>query len=292
MALCAVIAVFSLVGFENATSLGEEARDPLRTIPRAVIWSVVLAGTFFGICVYGEVFATRGAHPSLDRLTTPLDTVAGLTGVPWLRIPIDAGALFSAFSVALASLNAGGRVLCAMGRSGLLPAPLAHVHATHRSPSIALTVFAGVSLVLCAGMLLAGLSSSDAFNDTATLGSFGFIAIYLAVAAGAPLYLKRLGELRGRHVAVAAIAVLCSWFQRSEASIPCRRRRSTRFRISLPCILCLGRFGCGAAAHSCRKAIRIAIRASASRYETPRLGKRRRKAANVRAGVRRGILVA
>ena len=39
IALGVVLAIFSLVGFESATSLGEEARDPLRTIPAAVIWS-------------------------------------------------------------------------------------------------------------------------------------------------------------------------------------------------------------------------------------------------------------
>ncbi|MEO6990814.1 MAG: APC family permease, partial [Candidatus Baltobacteraceae bacterium] len=177
VALAAVIAIFSLVGFESATSLGEEARDPLRTIPAAVIWSVILAGTFFVVCVYAEVFATRGANPPLDKLTTPLDTIAALAAVPWLRIPIDIGALFSAFSVALASLNAGARVLFAMGRSELLPPFLGRVHPTHKSPHLALSLFATINFVVCAGMLFGGLSPSDAFNDTATLGSFGFIAI-------------------------------------------------------------------------------------------------------------------
>jgi amino acid transporter len=59
-------------------------------------------------------------------------------------------------------------------------------------------------------MLAAGLSPIDAFNDTATLGSFGFIAIYAFVALGAPLYLKRRGELKPHHVvvAVATLALL------------------------------------------------------------------------------------
>ena len=42
-----VLAIFALVGFESATSLGSEAKDPLRNIPRAVTWSGIFAGLFF-----------------------------------------------------------------------------------------------------------------------------------------------------------------------------------------------------------------------------------------------------
>ena len=50
-----VLSMFSFVGFESATTLGAEARDPLRTIPRAVIQCAVLAGIFFMLCSYSEV---------------------------------------------------------------------------------------------------------------------------------------------------------------------------------------------------------------------------------------------
>jgi amino acid transporter len=207
--LGAVLAIFSLVGFESATSLGEEAHEPLRTIPAAVIWSVLISGAFFVLCVYAQVLVTRGHVPPLDKLTTPLDTIAQLSGVPWLRIPIDVGALFSSFSVALASLNAGARVLFTMGRSGLLPARLGRSHPVHKSPFVALSAFALVNLAVTATLYAFGRSASDAFGDTATLGSFGFIAIYFAISVGAPVYLRRTGELRASHVVVAAIAVAC-----------------------------------------------------------------------------------
>ncbi len=207
--LGAVLAIISLVGFESATSLGEEAHDPLRTIPAAVIWSVIISGAFFVLCVYSQVLVTRGHVPPLDKLTTPLDTVAQISNVPWLRIPIDVGALFSSFSVALASLNAGARVLFTTGRSGLLPARLGRSHDTHKSPYVALSAFAILNLLVTWVLYLAGRSAVDAFGDTATLGSFGFIAIYFAIAAGAPVYLHRTGELRPSHVVVAAIAIAC-----------------------------------------------------------------------------------
>jgi amino acid transporter len=201
--LGAVVAIFSLVGFESATSLGEEARDPLRTIPTAVIASVLVAGAFFVICAYAEVLGARGLPTPLDKLGTPLDALADSVHAPVLKLAIDAGALLSSFSITLAALNAGARVIYSMGRDGLFPAPLARSHGRFQTPHVALVVFSAIALIIGAGMIGAGLSPIDAFNDTATLGSFGFVAIYAFVAIGAPIYLRQRGELRPRHIAVA-----------------------------------------------------------------------------------------
>ncbi len=208
--LGAVVAIFSLVGFESATSLGEEARDPLRTIPTAVIASVLVAGAFFVICAYAEVLGARGLPTPLDKLGTPLDALADSVHAPLLKLAIDAGALLSSFSITLAALNAGARIIYSMGRDGLFPAPLARSHGRFQTPHIALVVFSAIALLIGAGMIGAGLSPIDAFNDTATLGSFGFVAIYAFVALGAPIYLRQRGELRPRHivVAVGTIALL------------------------------------------------------------------------------------
>ncbi len=46
MGLAVVICIFSLVGFESATTLGGEARNPTRNVPRAVIWSLIITGAF------------------------------------------------------------------------------------------------------------------------------------------------------------------------------------------------------------------------------------------------------
>lgn len=207
VALGTTIAIFSLVGFESATSLGEEARDPLRTIPTAVILSVLVSGAFFVFCAYAEVLGARGLTTPLDKLGTPLDALAVAARVPALRLAIDVGALLSAFSITLASLNAGGRIIFTMSRRGLFPSFLDRTHRRFRTPHIALAFFAGVLATIGGGMLLGGIAPLDAFNDTATLGSFGFIAIYAFVSVGTPLYLRRIGELRGRNVAVAVGAL-------------------------------------------------------------------------------------
>src|ERR1700726_3293028 len=60
-----VLALFSFVGFESATTLGSEARNPLKTIPRAVVQSALLAGGIFILCAYTEVSGLRVAGQNL-----------------------------------------------------------------------------------------------------------------------------------------------------------------------------------------------------------------------------------
>lgn len=62
-----VLALFSFVGFESATTLGAEARNPFDTIPRAVIQSSILGGAFFTLCAYTEVLGFRVVGQDLGR---------------------------------------------------------------------------------------------------------------------------------------------------------------------------------------------------------------------------------
>ncbi len=71
-----VLALFSFVGFESATTLGSEARNPLQTIPRAVIQSAVLAGAFFTICAYAEVLGFHIAGQDLGASQAPMYVLA------------------------------------------------------------------------------------------------------------------------------------------------------------------------------------------------------------------------
>ncbi len=207
LALGVVVAIFSLVGFESATSLGAEARDPLRTIPAAVIVSVLVAGGFFVACAYAELLGARGLGTTIDKLATPLDALAGHAGVGPLGIAIDVGALLSSFSITLASLNAGARILYTLGRAGFFADSFGRSHPEYQTPNVAILVFGGVIALVAEGMLVAGIAPIDAFNDTATLGSFGFVAIYVFVALGAPIYLRRRGELKSYHIVLAGFTL-------------------------------------------------------------------------------------
>src|ERR1700730_418286 len=88
-----VLALFSFVGFESATTLGSEARNPLRTIPRAVIQSAILAGVIFIISAYAEVLGFRTVGQDLGVSQAPMRVLAGVGGTPILGCLVGSGAL-------------------------------------------------------------------------------------------------------------------------------------------------------------------------------------------------------
>jgi amino acid transporter len=205
-----VVAIFSLVGFECATAFGEEAKDPLKNIPRAVVVSLLVTGAFFVFISYVEIMALRNANPPLDKLTTPLSTLATMLHVDILQIPIDAGAMISFFSLALSCMNAGARVVYQMGRQGFFHELAGRAHASHETPHIAVTVMAIIEFAIPTLMVTAaGLGVSDAFGDAGTFGAFGFLGAYVFVSVAAPMYLKKIGQLRARDTAYAALALIC-----------------------------------------------------------------------------------
>jgi amino acid transporter len=198
-------AIFSFVGFESATAFGDEARNPYVTIPRAVVWSVVIASMFFVLAIYTEILGLRGTKPALDQQTAPLWSLADVVGTPYLKIPITIGAIFSSFSVALACLNTCARVMLPMAQSGLLPRPLAAIHPRFATPHAALALTIAVMFLIGAGMFAARIAPIDIFNYCGTLSSLSFIVIYFLIAVAAPRCLRRTGELRAADVGLAAL---------------------------------------------------------------------------------------
>ncbi len=114
-----VLALFSFVGFESATTLGSEARDPLKTIPRAVIQSSLLAGAIFIVCAYTEVLGFRIAGQDLGNSQAPMQILAAVAGAPFLGVLINIGVLVSLFAGTLACVTAAARVLLLMAHNGL-----------------------------------------------------------------------------------------------------------------------------------------------------------------------------
>lgn len=210
LGLGVVVAIFSLVGFECATAFGEEAKNPLKTIPRAVVVSLLLTGAFFVFISYIEIMALRTSNPSLDKLTTPLSTLATMLHVDILQIPIDVGAMVSFFSLALSCMNAGARVVYQMGRQGFFHGATGRSHKSHETPHIAVTTIALIQFAIPTILTTAfGLGVSDAFYDAGTFGAFGFLGAYILVSVAAPAYLKKIGELRAIDTFWAVVALLC-----------------------------------------------------------------------------------
>jgi amino acid transporter len=206
MRLGLVLALFSYVGFESATTLGTEAREPLRTIPRALIQSAVFVGIFFVLCAYSEVLGFQGSRQSLADSPAPLHVLAAQAGVRALGVLIDIGALVSMFACTLACLTAAARVLLLMAHNGLAHNGLRRVHHHNATPSGAVLAVGLLTLVPTAGLAACGASATDIYGWMGSLATYGFITIYALVAIALPFYLKRRGACTPWMVALSVAA--------------------------------------------------------------------------------------
>ncbi|HTW41031.1 MAG TPA: APC family permease [Solirubrobacteraceae bacterium] len=204
-----VICIFSLVGFESATALGGEAKNPLRNVPRAVICSLLITGAFMVFMSYIEVFATHHMGVSLGSLSTPLTNIASAYSVPFFHVPVALGAMVSFFSLSLSCLNAGARIIFPLAGHGFLPERAHAVHHKNMTPHVALASYGAVILGIAFVLHATGTSPLTIFDDAGTLAAFGFLFAYFMITVAAPMYLRKLGELRGKHVLIAVAAFAC-----------------------------------------------------------------------------------
>ena len=185
-----VLALFSFVGFESATTMGAEARNPLKVIPRAVIQSAILAGVIFTVCAYAEVLGFRSAGQDMGTSQAPMRVLAGVAGLPVLGLLIDIGALVSLFAGTLACITAAARVLLLMSHHGLAHGSLTATHVRHETPGRAIVVTGAAAVLPVAILALRGASGLDVYGWLGSLATYGFIVTYGLVSVGLPRYMR------------------------------------------------------------------------------------------------------
>lgn len=201
-----VLALFSFVGFESATTLGAEARNPLKSIPRAVIQSSVLAGAFFAVCAYAEVLGFHTIGQDLGASQAPMYVLARVGGIPVLGLLIDIGALVSLFAGTLACITAAARVLLRMAHDGLAHHSLGVTHVRNHTPGRAV-VITGIAALLPVAVLAArGASGLDVYGWLGSLATYGFIVAYALVCVALPRYLRQHGAFTSGAQIVPGLA--------------------------------------------------------------------------------------
>ena len=203
-----VLAFFSFVGFESATSLGDEAKNPLRTIPRAVIISAILVGVFFVLLSYTEVLGFRGSATALNNAAAPLTDLAAQSGMALFGPLISIGALISFWACFLACTNAGARILFLMGHHGVFHSKVGNAHGKNRTPDVAITISTIIATVVPFILILNNGGLIEIYGWVGTIATYGFILAYALISISAPLYLYREKELKRRHIALSIVTVL------------------------------------------------------------------------------------
>ena len=223
-----VLSMLSFAGFESATTLGGEARDPLRTIPRVVLQCAILSGAFFMLCSYTEVLGFRGECGKLSDSTSPLHLLAAKVGISPLGVAIDFGALLSMFACVLASITAASRVFMRVAHGGLLPAALERTNRRHGTPGLAIALSAGLMLGGTATMGLRSMTGSEMIDLLGSLAVLGFLTAYALVAAALPFARYALGQhshgIAAISVVTVVVMILILVFDLTSASDPAHAR--------------------------------------------------------------------
>jgi amino acid transporter len=203
-----VLAIFSFVGFESASTLGSEAKNPLQSIPRAIVRSALIVGAIFVISSYAEIIGFQGYRETLDKSSAPLNVLADRAGLSYLGYLVNAGAIVSFFACVLASINAGARILFLMSRHGIFHTSAGDAHETNSTPHIAITIASVLAFIPAAILSLNGAVDFDIYGWVGTVATLGFIVTYIIISVAAPVYLQRRGELKVQHVFISFISII------------------------------------------------------------------------------------
>ncbi|KLK94746.1 amino acid transporter [Microvirga vignae] len=195
----AVLTFFAFLGFEDSLNVAEECRDPQSTIPIGLIGAMAIAAVIYmAVAITAvSVMPWRELAAAPGPLTAVMDKAA-----PWLPpIVYTAITLFAVANTALVNYVTASRLAYGMAHQGLLPAWLGRVHATRRTPHLAiLALFAVVAPLAVIG----------------TIGQLAAATVLLlltvfALLNGALVVLKnREGEPRGRFEIPLVLPILGS----------------------------------------------------------------------------------
>ncbi|HUN57002.1 MAG TPA: APC family permease [Candidatus Binataceae bacterium] len=175
MMLQATIAILLLVGFESITSLGEEAKNPQKDIPRGVLLSITIqclfmylieyfAANYFMNSLYSLNDAKGSAAPLGDMMTIVGNALLGGHGEMFMLI--EAITVFLALiGTTLSCINTGARVTFAMGRDEEVPEHFGFLHGENLTPHRAIWTLATISAVLGAYAALYFFAGSAAPDD-------------------------------------------------------------------------------------------------------------------------------
>ena len=181
----ALIGIFTLVGFEAAADMAEEAVDARRAVPRAMILSVVVSGVLGMFALVGFTLAIPDL-PTIQASPVPLAAIAEYWLGPVVTRIFLAIVVFSMFALIVVAAASNSRLIFAMARDGMLPfsAALRRVHPRTGTPVPALVA----SLVVCLVLLVYGTADGNAFAVLVGATALVPYLVYLLTLGG---YLAR-----------------------------------------------------------------------------------------------------
>jgi len=181
------IAILTYIGFDGISTLSDEAKDPARNIPRAIVMTCLITGVLASIEVYlAQLVWPRGA--AFQDLDTAYVSVAGRAGGVVMFAVVNASLLLATIGSGMASQLGAGRLLLAMGQDGSIPRQFfGAVHPKNRIPRNNILLIGVICLI---GALL------FSYQLGTELLNYGALLAFMGVNLAACLRSWRSGRLQ------------------------------------------------------------------------------------------------
>ncbi|WP_282694332.1 amino acid permease [Streptomyces sp. CC208A] len=189
---------FAFAGYARIATLGEEVRDPARTIPRAVPLALGLALAVYALVAVGVLLAL--GPRALAGSPAPLADAVRAADASWLVPVVTAGAAVAALGSLLSLILGVSRTTLAMARDGYLPGGLAAIHPRFRVPHRA---------ELAVGAVVAVVAATADVRDAIGFSSFGVLVYYGIANASAWTLGRRVRFLAALGLA-GCVALACA----------------------------------------------------------------------------------
>ncbi|HUG80818.1 MAG TPA: APC family permease [Bryobacterales bacterium] len=156
-----VLAFYAFIGFEDMVNIAEEVKSPRKTLPRAIVTALIVAGSLY--MLVSGMATTVVPVDVLAASEAPLLEVVrrGAPAIPPTLFTVIA--LLAVANTGLLNFVTGSRLLYGMSRQGLLPPWLGAVHSTRRTPHHAIVAILLVTLLLALSGTLVFLAGTTSF---------------------------------------------------------------------------------------------------------------------------------
>jgi amino acid transporter len=197
-----LFAFLSFIGFEATAVFRDEARDPVRTIPRATFLALILIGVFYTVSTWALITAWGDSQVVQKAVEDPSGLLPGATehylGSAGLHI-VQVLFVTSLFACILSFHNVVARYVFTLSHRRVFPDRLGEAHATHGSPHLASGLDSVVVFVFLIAGIAVGLDPVTQFYTwLAGISTVGIIILLIATSVAVLAFFaarRRAGEL-------------------------------------------------------------------------------------------------
>jgi glutamate:GABA antiporter len=190
---------FGLVGLELASVMGDEIRDPEKSLPGAVAWGGIASGALYLATTLTLLVAINRTDINvLQGIVQAVSHMAERVGVAWIVAPFALLLSISIAGIGSAWLAGSARIPFVAGLDSYLPSWMGKVHPEYGTPYVALTVHAAVSTVLVVISFL-GAGVQETFQKLLSLAVVLQLVPFVYMFGALLKFASKPGDSRGRY---------------------------------------------------------------------------------------------